>query len=141
MGSAPYLGGGFGHFYAYAPSKMEYPINRFTMETKRLLDVLDQQLAETAFLAGDDYTIADIACWPWFANICLYNQYDASDFLDVKSYSHVQRWAQAIAERPSVVRGRKVNRTSGPLGDQLHERHDASDFDTKTQDKLTPKEQ
>lgn len=140
MGSAPYLGGGFGHFYAYAPSKMEYPINRFTMETKRLLDVLDQQLAETAFLAGDDYTIADIACWPWFANICLYNQYDASDFLDVKSYSHVQRWAQAIAERPAVVRGRKVNRTSGPLEDQLHERHDARDFDTQTQDKLTPKE-
>ena len=141
MGSAPYLGGGFGHFYHYAPFKMEYPINRFAMETKRLFDVLDRQLLNTEYVAGDSYTIADIACWPWFANICLYNQYEASEFLDVQSYTHVQRWAKAIAQRPAVIRGRKVNRTFGPLEDQLHERHDANDFDTKTQDKLAPKEQ
>jgi GST-like protein len=141
MGSAPYLGGGFGHFYAYAPFKMEYPINRFAMETKRLLDVLDRQLLNTEYVAGDSYTIADIACWPWFANICLYNQYEASEFLQVQSYTHVQRWAKAIAQRPAVIRGRKVNRTFGPLEDQLHERHNANDFDTQTQDKLAPKKQ
>jgi GST-like protein len=136
MGSAPYLGGGFGHFYAYAPFKMEYPINRFAMETKRLLDVLDRQLLNTEYVAGDSYTIADMACWPWFANLCLYNQYEASEFLDVQSYSHVQRWSKAIAQRSAVIRGRKVNRTMGPLEDQLHERHDDDDFNTKTQDKL-----
>jgi GSH-dependent disulfide-bond oxidoreductase len=141
MGSAPYLGGGFGHFYAYAPSKMEYPINRFTMETKRLLDVLDQQLAQTPFLAGDDYTIADIACWPWFGNLLLYNQYSAAEFLQVETYLNAMRWAKDIQSRPAVLRGRKVNRVVGPEEDQLRERHDASDFDTKTQDKLTPKEQ
>ncbi len=140
MGSAPYLGGGFGHFYAYAPSKMEYPINRFTMETKRLIDVLDQQLAKTAFLAGDDYTIADIACWPWFGNLLLYNQYSAAEFLQVETYLNAMRWAKEIQGRPAVLRGRKVNRIVGPEEDQLHECHDVSDFDTKTQDKLTPKE-
>jgi GST-like protein len=139
MGSAPYLGGGFGHFYHYAPCKMEYPINRFAMETKRLLDVLDRQLLNTEYVAGDSYTIADMACWPWFANLCLYNQYEASEFLDVQSYSHVQRWSKAIAQRSAVIRGRKVNRIVGPLEDQLHERHDADDFNTKTQDKLAPK--
>ncbi len=136
MGSAPYLGGGFGHFYAYAPFKMEYPINRFAMETKRLLDVLDRQLLNTEYVAGDSYTIADMACWPWFANLCLYNQYEASEFLDVQRYSHVQRWSKAIAQRSAVIRGRKVNRIMGPLEDQLHERHDDDDFNTKTQDKL-----
>ncbi|MGA0955632.1 MAG: glutathione binding-like protein, partial [Burkholderiaceae bacterium] len=119
----------------------EYPINRFAMETKRLFDVLDRQLLNTEYVAGDSYTIADMACWPWFANICLYNQYEASEFLDVQSYTHVQRWAKAIAQRPAVIRGRKVNRTFGALEDQLHERHDANDFNTKTQDKLAPKEQ
>ncbi len=136
MGSAPYLGGGFGHFYAYAPVKMEYPINRFAMETKRLLDVLDRQLLNTEYVAGDGYTIADMACWPWFASLCLYNQYEASEFLDMQRYSHVQRWSKAIAQRSAVIRGRKVNRIMGPLEDQLHERHDNDDFNTKTQDKL-----
>jgi len=136
MGSAPYLGGGFGHFYAYAPSKMEYPINRFTMEVKRELDVLDRRLAETAYLAGNDYTIADIAVWPWYGALALGTLYGAAEFLDVQSYKNVQRWAAAIADRPAVKRGRMVNRSFGDLASQLHERHDAGDFDTKTQDKL-----
>ncbi len=136
MGSAPYLGGGFGHFYAYAPSKMEYPINRFTMEVKRELDVLDRRLAETAYLAGEDYTIADIAVWPWYGALALGTLYGAAEFLDVQSYKNVQRWAAAIAGRPAVKRGRMVNRSFGDLASQLHERHDAGDFDTKTQDKL-----
>ena len=137
MGSAPYLGGGFGHFYAYAPSKMEYPIDRFAMEVKRQLDVLDQRLAETAYLAGADYTIADIATWPWYGGLAKGWLYGAAEFLDVQSYKNVQRWANVIGERPAVKRGRMVNRVQGELSTQLHERHDASDFDTKTQDKLT----
>ena len=136
MGSAPYLGGGFGHFYAYAPSKMQYPIDRFTMETKRQLDVLDRRLAESRYLAGDEYTIADMAVWPWYGNLVLGALYNAAEFLDVKSYGNVVRWAEEILARPAVQRGRKVNRFSGPLEDQLHERHDAGDFDTRTADKL-----
>jgi GSH-dependent disulfide-bond oxidoreductase len=139
MGSAPYLGGGFGHFYAYAPKKWEYPINRFAMEVKRQLDVLDQRLAETgAYLVGDDYTIADIANWAWYGQLALGRQYGAADFLDVGSYTHVQRWAQTIDARPQVLRGRMVNKLNGEPHLQLHERHDAADFDTKTQDKLAP---
>jgi GST-like protein len=137
MGSAPYLGGGFGHFYAYAPSKMEYPINRFAMEVKRQLDVLDRRLAETEYLAGGDYTIADIAVWPWYGGLAKGWLYSAAEFLDVQSYANVQRWAAAIGERPAVQRGRMVNRAFGEPSSQLHERHDAADFDTKTQDKLT----
>jgi len=137
MGSAPYLGGGFGHFYAYAPSKMEYPINRFAMEVKRQLDVLDRRLAETEYLAGAEYTIADIAVWPWYGGLVNGWQYGAAEFLDVQSYKHVQRWTAAIGERPAVRRGRMVNRVTGEPETQLHERHDAGDFDTKTQDKLT----
>jgi len=136
MGSAPYLGGGFGHFYAYAPSKIEYAIDRFAMETKRQLDVLDRRLADVPYLAGADYSIADIAVWPWYGALALGQQYGAAEFLQVQDYRHVQRWAQAIAERPAVRRGRMVNRTSGPLTEQLHERHAASDFETQTQDKL-----
>ena len=136
MGSAPYLGGGFGHFYAYAPTKMEYPINRFSMEAKRQLDVLDQRLAETEFLAGSDYTIADIAVWPWYGGLAKGWLYEAAEFLDVQSYKNVQRWAETIYQRPAVQRGRMVNRVNGDKAIQLHERHDASDFDTKTQDKL-----
>ena len=136
MGSAPYLGGGFGHFYAYAPSKMEYPINRFAMETKRQLDVLDRHLAANAFMAGDEYSIADIAIWPWYGALARGELYEAAEFLQVQSYTHVQRWAEALAQRPAVQRGRMVNRLRGPLDQQLHERHDASDFDTRTQDKL-----
>ena len=136
MGSAPYLGGGFGHFYAYAPEKFEYPIDRFTMETKRQMDVLDQRLADNEFMCGDEYTIADIAIWPWYGGVAIYNQYEAAEFLDVESYKNVQRWAKQIAEREPVKRGRMVNRVRGPLNEQLRERHDASDFDTKTQDKL-----
>ncbi|GHD60035.1 thiol:disulfide oxidoreductase [Thalassobaculum fulvum] len=136
MGSAPYLGGGFGHFYAYAPSKMQYPIDRFTMETKRQLDVLDRRLAESRYLAGDEYTVADMAVWPWYGNLVLGALYNAAEFLDVKSYANVVRWAEEILARPAVQRGRKVNRFSGPLEDQLHERHDAGDFDTRTADKL-----
>ncbi len=136
MGSAPYLGGGFGHFYAYAPSKIEYAIDRFTMETKRLLDVLDKRLAEGEYLAGPDYTIADIACWPWYGGLLINNQYGASEFLAVEEYRHAQRWAKAIAARPAVKRGRMVNRLTGEPAEQLHERHDASDFATKTQDKI-----
>ena len=136
MGSAPYLGGGFGHFYAYAPSKMEYPINRFTMETKRQLDVLDRQLATRAFIAGDDYSIADIAIWAWYGQLVLGRLYDAAAFLDVQSYHHVMAWAKTIDDRPAVKRGRMVNRISGEPLYQLHERHDASDFDLRTADKL-----
>ncbi len=137
MGSAPYLGGGFGHFYAYAPVKIEYPIDRFAMETKRQLDVLDRQLAENQFVSGGEYTIADIAIWPWYGNLVLGTLYDAAEFLDVSSYKNVTRWANEIAERPAVKRGRMVNRTFGEPSEQLHERHDASDFDTSTQDKHT----
>ena len=138
MGSAPYLGGGFGHFYAYAPSKMEYPINRFAMETKRQLDVLDRQLAITPFIAGEHYTIADIAIWAWYGNLVLGRQYSAGEFLDVTSYTHVLAWAQNIDARPAVVRGKMVNRSWGEPSGQLHERHAASDFDTQTQDKIAP---
>ena len=136
QGSAPYLGGGFGHFYAYAPEKFEYPINRFTMEVKRQMDLLDRRLADNQFLGGDEYSIADIATWPWYGNLVRGLAYDAGEFLDVGSYQHLGRWAEELLERPAVDRGRKVNRTSGPLEDQLHERHDASDFDLRTQDKL-----
>ena len=136
MGSAPYVGGGFGHFYAYAPEKMEYPINRFTMETKRQLDVLNRELADKAFIAGADYTIADMAIWAWYGQLVLGRMYDAAEFLDVDSYEHVMRWAKAIDARPAVQRGRMVNRPFGDPAMQLHERHDASDFATKTQDKI-----
>lgn len=138
QGSAPYLGGGFGHFYAYAPEKMEYPINRFTMEAKRQMDVLDRELATHRYLGGDEYTIADIATWPWYGNLVLGKTYGAGEFLDVASYRNLRRWAEEILERPAVQRGRIVNRTSGELSEQLHERHDASDFDLRTQDKLVP---
>ena len=136
MGSAPYLGGGFGHFYAYAPYKMEYPINRFSMEVKRQLDVLDRQLAENPFVAGDQYTIADMAIFPWYGNLALGRQYNAGEFLDVVSYKNIVAWAEKLDARPAVKRGRMVNRTSGEAHEQLRERHDASDFDTKTQDKI-----
>ncbi|OPA90259.1 glutathione-dependent disulfide-bond oxidoreductase [Pseudomonas fluorescens] len=129
MGSAPYLGGGFGHFYAYAPSKMEYPINRFAMETKRQLDVLDKRLAVSEYIAGDEYTIADIAIWPWYGGLVKGRLYGAAEFLSVHEYTHVQRWADAIDARPAVQRGRRVNRVSGELSEQLAERHDASDLD------------
>jgi GST-like protein len=135
MGSAPYLGGGFGHFYSYAPYKMEYPIDRFSMEVKRQLDVLDRQLAENPFVAGDEYTIADMAIFPWYGNLALGRQYNAGEFLDVASYKNVVAWAEKLDARPAVKRGRMVNRTSGEPHEQLRERHDASDFDTKTQDK------
>jgi GST-like protein len=137
MGSAPYLGGGFGHFYAYAPYKMEYPIDRFSMEVKRQLDVLDRQLAENPFVAGDEYTIADMAIFPWYGNLALGRQYNAGEFLDVASYKNVVAWAEKLDARPAVKRGRMVNRTSGGPHEQLRERHDASDFDTKTQDKIS----
>jgi GST-like protein len=137
MGSAPYLGGGFGHFYAYAPTKIEYAIDRFAMETKRQMDVLDRRLAESEYLAGPDYTIADIAVFPWYGGLAQGLIYgDAGTFLDVQGYKNVQRWTAAIAARPAVKRGRMVNRVSGDPASQLHERHDASDFDTRTQDKL-----
>ncbi|MGB5870614.1 MAG: glutathione-dependent disulfide-bond oxidoreductase [Albidovulum sp.] len=136
MGSAPYLGGGFGHFYAYAPFKIEYAIDRFAMETKRQLDVLDRQLAEHRFIAGEEYTIADMAIWAWYGGLVLGRQYGAAEFLDVTSYKHVMRWAEAIDARPAVQRGRKVNRDWGDLDMQLPERHDASDFELRTQDKL-----
>jgi GST-like protein len=136
MGSAPYLGGGFGHFYAYAPEKYEYPINRFTMETKRQLDVLDRQLAQTTWIAGDEYTIADIAIWSWYGQLVLGNLYSAAEFLDVASYTNVMAWAERINARSAVQRGRMVNRPFGEPSEQLHERHDASDFDTQTQDKI-----
>ena len=137
MGSAPYLGGGFGHFYAYAPTKIEYAIDRFAMETKRQLDVLDRRLAETPYLGGDDYTIADMAVWPWYGALVHGQLYEAGEFLQVNEYSNVLRWADEIARRPAVKRGRIVNRLQGDPAAQLHERHDAGDFDTKTQDKVT----
>ncbi len=140
MGSAPYLGGGFGHFYAYAPTKIEYAIDRFAMEVKRQLDVLDRRLAESPYLAGDDYTIADIAVWPWYGALAKGLTYGAGEFLQVQDYTHVQRWTDQIQQRPAVQRGRKVNRVMGDPASQLHERHEASDFDTKTQDKLAPKD-
>ena len=136
MGSAPYLGGGFGHFYAYAPTKIEYAIDRFAMEVKRQLDVLNRQLAEHPYVSGDEYTIADMAIWPWYGALVKGLVYEAGEFLQVHEYTHVIRWADDIAKRPAVQRGRMVNRISGPLASQLHERHDASDFDTRTQDKL-----
>ncbi|WP_327440326.1 glutathione-dependent disulfide-bond oxidoreductase [Pseudomonas donghuensis] len=129
IGAAPYLGGGFGHFYAYAPEKLEYPINRFSMETKRQLDVLDRRLAERTYLAGDHYSIADIAVWSWYGQLALGRLYSAGEFLSVQDYPHVQRWAQAIAERPAVVRGLRVNRTWGDESSQLPERHAAQDLD------------
>ncbi|NWD71992.1 glutathione-dependent disulfide-bond oxidoreductase [Pseudomonas gingeri] len=137
MGSAPYLGGGFGHFYAYAPTKIEYAIDRFAMETKRQLDVLDKQLAVSEYIAGSEYSIADIAIWPWYGGLVKGRLYEAAEFLSVQDYPHVQRWADAIDARPAVKRGRMVNRVSGELSGQLRERHDASDFETRTQDKLT----
>lgn len=136
MGSAPSVGGGFGHFYVYAPVKVEYGINRYAMETKRLLDVLDQRLAKTAYLAGDEYTIADIACFPWYGGLVKGWLYNAVEFLSVDEYKNVRRWADDIASRPAVKRGRMVNRPFGDPAEQLHERHDASDFLTRTQDKL-----
>jgi len=136
MGAAPYLGGGFGHFYAYAPAKNEYAIDRFAMEVKRQLDVLDRRLADNAYLAGRDYTIADIAVWPWYGGLAKGVLYGAGEFLAVHEYKNVNRWADAIAKRPAVQRGRMVNRTWGDPASQLHERHDASDFNTKTQDKV-----
>ncbi len=130
MGSAPYLGGGFGHFYAYAPEKYEYPINRFSMEVKRQLDVLDRNLAERRFMAGDEYTIADMAIFPWYGGLVLGYLYDAAEFLEVDDYKNVKRWAEEIAERPAVKRGKRVNRTWGDENEQVPERHDASDLDT-----------
>ncbi len=138
MGSAPYLGGGFGHFYAYAPTKIEYAVDRFAMEAKRQLDVLDKRLAEHEYLAGSAYTIADIAVWPWYGGLAKGWLYDAADFLQVEKYKNLQRWTDTIHERPAVQRGRMVNRTFGEPASQLHERHDAGDFETKTQDKLLP---
>lgn len=140
MGSAPYLGGGFGHFYAYAPYPMEYPIDRFAMEVKRQLDVLDKHLATNRYMVGDHYTIADMAIWPWYGRTVHGESYNAGEFLDVASYKNVLRWADELLERPAVLRGRMVNRTSGEPHQQLLERHDASDFDTKTQDKLIAQE-
>ena len=136
MGSAPYLGGGFGHFYAYAPMKIEYPINRFAMEVKRQLDVLDRRLAESEYLAGSDYTIADIAVWPWYGGLAKGLLYGSKEFLSVHEYKNVQRWADVIGKRPAVRRGRIVNRLAGDPASQLRERHDASDFELRTQDKL-----
>jgi GST-like protein len=138
MGSAPFLGGGFGHFYAYAPAKFEYPINRYAMEVKRQLDVLDRRLAEHRYLAGDDYSIADMAVWPWYGTLIKGQLYEAGEFLSVHEYQNLLRWTDEIALRPAVQRGRMVNRTWGEPSSQLFERHDASDFDTQTQDKLTP---
>ena len=138
MGSAPYLGGGFGHFYAYAPFKIEYAIDRFAMEVKRQLDVLDRRLAESAYLAGDAYSIADIAVWPWYGGLAKGALYGAGEFLQVQDYKNLQRWTDEIAQRPAVKRGQMVNRAWGDPAGQLHERHEASDFDTKTQDKLAP---
>jgi GST-like protein len=136
MGSAPYLGGGFGHFYAYAPSRIEYAIDRFAMEVKRQLDVLDRRLAESTYLAGDEYTIADMAVWPWYGALAKGLVYGAGEFLQVQEYKNVQRWTDLIGDRPAVKRGRMVNRIQGEPSSQLRERHDASDFDTKTQDKI-----
>ncbi|MDM8167332.1 glutathione-dependent disulfide-bond oxidoreductase [Roseovarius sp.] len=137
MGSAPFLGGGFGHFYAYAPEKYEYPINRYAMEAKRQLDVLDRELAEKPYIAGDEYSIADMAIWPWYGNLALGRAYgDAATFLSTHEYENMMAWAKKIDERPAVKRGRMVNKTFGEPHEQLHERHDAGDFDTKTQDKI-----
>jgi len=136
MGAAPYLGGGFGHFYAYAPQKIEYAIDRYAMEVKRQLDVLDRRLATSEYLAGEAYTVADIAVWPWYGALAKGLSYGAGEFLQVQDYKHVLRWTDQIAQRPAVKRGRMVNRVSGDPRSQLHERHDASDFDTKTQDKV-----
>lgn len=139
MGAAPYLGGGFGHFYAYAPVKIEYCIDRFAMEVKRHLDLLDQRLAKNEYVGGDTYSVADMAIWPWYGALVMGQVYNAGEFLDVASYTHVVRWTKQIAERPAAKRGRMVNRSFGPLESQLRERHDASDFETKTQDKLEAK--
>lgn len=136
MGSAPYLGGGFGHFYKYAPFKMQYPIDRFTMEVKRQLHVLDTQLGKTRYMAGDEYSIADMAIWPWYGAVVKGTVYDAAEFISAHEYQNILRWTDEIAERPAVQRGRMVNRPFGELNTQLHERHDASDFDLRTQDKL-----
>ncbi|HTH98058.1 MAG TPA: glutathione-dependent disulfide-bond oxidoreductase [Stellaceae bacterium] len=136
MGSAPYIGGGFGHFYAYAPTKIEYAIDRFTMEAKRQLDVLNRRLSQSEYLAGHDYTIADIAVFPWYGGLVKNWTYNGAEFLNAQEYTHVQRWADAIIARPAVKRGRMVNRLSGEPSEQLHERHDASDFETRTQDKI-----
>lgn len=136
MASAPYLGGGFGHFYAYAPAKFEYPINRFAMETKRQLDLLDQRLSQNEFIAGSEYTIADIAIWSWYGQLALGRLYNAAEFLDVESYAYLMEWTKKIDARKTVQRGRMVNRVNGELSSQLHERHHASDFDLKTEDKL-----
>ena len=138
MGSAPFLGGGFGHFYAYAPHKIQYAIDRYAMETKRQMDVLDRRLAESAFVAGDAYTIADMAIWPWYGALAKGQLYEAGEFLQAHSYTHVLRWAEQLAQRPAVRRGRMVNRSFGDPASQLHERHDASDFALRTQDKLAP---
>ena len=137
MGSAPFLGGGFGHFYAYAPIKIEYAIDRYAMEVKRQLDVLDRRLAQSTYLAGDDYTIADMTVWPWYGTLVKGQLYEAGEFLQVQAYTNVLRWTDLLAQRPAVQRGRKVNRVVGEPSSQLHERHEASDFDTRTQDKLT----
>lgn len=136
MGSTPYIGGGFGHFYAYAPIKIEYAIDRFTMETKRLLDVLDKQLAHNEYVAGSEYTIADMACWPWYGGLTIFNQYGGAEFISAHEYKNVVRWANQLHARPAVKRGRMVNRVQGEPSEQLRERHDASDFATKTQDKM-----
>ncbi|WP_424811415.1 glutathione-dependent disulfide-bond oxidoreductase [Roseococcus sp. YIM B11640] len=136
MGSTPYVGGGFGHFYAYAPEKWEYPIDRFTMETKRLLDVLDRRLGESEYVAGPDYTIADMAIWPWYGGLVKFDSYGGSEFLAAHEYKNVLRWTEQLWARPAVKRGRMVNRLAGEPATQLRERHDASDFETKTQDKL-----
>ncbi|KAF0135906.1 MAG: GST-like protein [Xanthobacteraceae bacterium] len=138
MGSAPFLGGGFGHFYAYAPVKIEYAIDRYAMEVKRQMDVLDRRLAESEYIAGPDYTIADMAIWPWYGNLARGLAYEAGEFLSVQDYKNVQRWTEQVFARPAVKRGRMVNRVQGDPASQLHERHDASDFDTKTQDKIAP---
>ncbi|EKV31861.1 Glutathione S-transferase [Caenispirillum salinarum AK4] len=139
VGAAPFLGG-FGHFYAYAPERYEYPINRYTMEVKRQLDLLNRHLAENAYITGDAYTIADMAIWPWYAAVVRNEAYDAAEFLDVQSYTNLVRWVEQVGDRPAVRRGRMVNRTWGDPADQLHERHDASDFQTSTQDKVAPPE-
>jgi GST-like protein len=136
MASAPILGGGFGHFYAYAPEKYEYPINRYTMEVKRQLDVLDRQLADNQYIAGDEYTIADMAIWPWYGSLVKNTVYEAAEFLEAHTYTNILRWTDELAKRPAVQRGRMVNRAWGELSSQLHERHDASDFGLRTQDKL-----
>jgi GST-like protein len=138
MGAAPFLGGGFGHFYAYSPSKIEYAIDRYAMEVKRQLDVLDRRLGESRYLAGDEYTIADIAVWPWYGTLAKGQLYGAGEFLQVQDYANVLRWTDEIAQRPAAQRGRMVNRTWGQPSSQLHERHDAGDFETRTADKLAP---